>query len=328
MAERLSKDLWRLDIPLIGNPLKNLNSYLLLGSDRSLLIDTGFDQNACWEALNAQLSEIGVDRSRLDVFLTHLHSDHTGLAPRLNHDGCKVYIGDIDGPLVLAGMEDDFWEDMYRDYVANGFSREEIIHLWDSNPAQNDAPKEWSQGFTYLQDGDLIRCGDYTLRCILTPGHTPGHMCLYCEDEQWLFSGDHVLFRITPNICRWLNVADSLGDYLESLDRIRELPVKKLLPAHREITGDLIQRIDQLKTHHDNRLQDALQIVTKQPGCTAYEIAAHMAWSIRSRNWREFPLIQKYFAVGETLSHLDYLHIRGRVTAREEGGVFRYYPVP
>ena len=40
MAERIETDLWRLDIPLVGNPLKNLNSYLLTG-ERSLLIDTG-----------------------------------------------------------------------------------------------------------------------------------------------------------------------------------------------------------------------------------------------------------------------------------------------
>ena len=60
MAERLAEDLWRLDIPLAGNPLKNLNSYLLTG-ERSLLIDTGFRQQPCREAMERQLAEIGVD---------------------------------------------------------------------------------------------------------------------------------------------------------------------------------------------------------------------------------------------------------------------------
>ena len=41
MAEQITEDLWRLDIPLVGNPLKNLNSYLIVGQ-RSMLIDTGF----------------------------------------------------------------------------------------------------------------------------------------------------------------------------------------------------------------------------------------------------------------------------------------------
>ena len=80
MSEFLLPGLWRLDVPLEGNPLKNLNSYLILG-ERSLLIDTGFRWPSCREALERQLDEVGVDRNTLDIFLTHLHSDHAGLAP-------------------------------------------------------------------------------------------------------------------------------------------------------------------------------------------------------------------------------------------------------
>ena len=326
MAKLIANNLWQLDIPLVGNPLKNLNSYLLVGEDRSLLIDTGFDQAACWEALNTQLDELGIDRTRLDIFLTHLHSDHTGLAPRLHHDGCRVYIGEIDGPLVLEGLEDSYWTAMYRVYVANGFNWDEITHLWDSNPAQNDAPKSWSHGFTYLKDGDCLHYAGHTLRCILTPGHTPGHMCLYSEEARWLFSGDHVLFHITPNICRWDVMPDALGSYLESLSLIYDLPVDLLLPAHRQETGRLTGRIDELRAHHDRRIRNTLDVVTQRPGMNAYEIAGHMAWSIRSRNWEEFPLNQKFFAVGETLAHLDYLVVRGKLSVRKEGEHFRYYP--
>ena len=68
MAERLAEDLWRLDIPLVGNPLKNLNSYLLTG-ERSLLIDTGFRQQSCREAMERQLAETHVDRDRTGHFL-------------------------------------------------------------------------------------------------------------------------------------------------------------------------------------------------------------------------------------------------------------------
>ena len=74
-------------------------------------------------------------------------------------------------------------------------------------------------------------------------------------------------------------------------------------------------------------LQQALQAVQNEPGLTAYEIAGRMHWRIRSRNWAEFPLVQKYFAVGETLAHLDYLEIRGQVCHRMENEKHRYYPV-
>ena len=67
MAERITSNLWRLDIPLVGNPLKNLNSYLITG-ERSLLIDTGFRQDPCREAMERQLkaaSLLGTSRPEL-----------------------------------------------------------------------------------------------------------------------------------------------------------------------------------------------------------------------------------------------------------------------
>ena len=225
---------------------------------------------------------------------------------------------------MLAGQSEDAWRRMDAAYVQEGFSEEEMDLLWDSNPAKNAGPVPYD-GYVFLRDGDILQRGSHALRCVLTPGHTPGHLCLYEPEARWLFSGDHILFHITPNICRWSGVTDSLGDYLESLKRIRELPVERLLPAHRQQTGDLEQRTRELEAHHARRISDALDAVRREPGRTAYEIAGSMAWSIRCRSWAEFPLTQKYFAVGEALAHLDYLMVRGQVQRREEHGKWRYY---
>ena len=325
MAERVTQNLWRLDIPLEGNPLKNLNSYLIVG-EWSLLIDTGFRWESCRAAMERQLAEIGVDRDRMDIFLTHLHSDHTGLAPTLIRPGCRIYIGRIDGPGVEDAMDDAAWQALYTAYVQDGFTWEEIDHLWDKNPAQGAAPEVWNQ-YQDLEDGDVLSYGGHDLRCVLTPGHTPGHMCLYEAESKWLFSGDHVLFHISPNICRWSSMPDALGSYLESLQKVRDLPVELLLPAHRQETGDLTARVDELTAHHLRRIENAWQTVREEPGLTAYEIAGRMRWKIRSRSWEDFPLTQKFFAVGEALAHLDYLEVRGRIAHREEQGKNRYYVI-
>ena len=323
MAEQITNDLWRLDIPLVGNPLKNLNSYLITG-ERCLLIDTGFREPACREAMERQLAEIGVDRERLDIFLTHLHSDHAGLAPELIRSGGRIFIGRTDG-IRMAGYQDPaVWRTMYTEYREEGFSQAEMEALWNSNPAQNAGPLPYGD-YVYLEDGDILSYGGHTLRCVLTPGHTPGHLCLYGADCGWLFSGDHILFHITPNICRWGGVADSLGDYLNSLERVTNLPVSRLLPAHRAETGDLRRRVEELEAHHERRIANALETVRKAPGLTAYDIAGCMAWSIRCRNWTEFPLTQKFFAVGEAMAHLDYLTARGQVLRRKEWGYYRYF---
>ena len=326
MAERIAKDLWKLDIPLVGNPLKNLNSYLILG-ERSLLIDTGFRQKPCMEAMERELEEIGVDRDNMDIFLTHLHSDHSGLAPELIRPGCQIFFGAVDGKRLYRNQHNpDFWKANYSSYVLEGFPEEEMEYLWTENPAKNASPKLYDE-YTFVEDGHELVYGDHHLCCILTPGHTPGHMCLYDKHYKWLFSGDHVLFHITPNICRWAWAEDSLGDYLESLKKVRELEVDLLLPAHRQETGDLTARTLELEAHHARRVQEALETVRREEGLTAYEIAGRMSWSIRSRNWEEFPLTQKYFAVGEALSHLDYLAVRGKVESRMIDGKHRYFIV-
>ena len=323
MAEQLARDLWRLEIPLEGSPLKTLNSYLIRG-ERSLLIDTGFRWPSCRAACERELAETGADRDLTDIFITHFHSDHVGLAPELIRPGCRILIGEVDGPGVADYMDESCWQNLYARYIQDGFTREETDRLRTGNPAQTAAPAVWTQ-YRYLRDGDTLSYGGHTLRCILTPGHTPGHMCLYEPEAGWLFTGDHILFHISPNICRWETMPDALGSYLESLQTVRDLPVELLLPAHRRDTGVLRDRVDELTAHHLRRVEDAWQTVREEPGLTGYEIAGRMRWRIRSRSWEDFPLEQKFFAVGEALAHLDYLEVRGRVFFREEQGKRRYY---
>ena len=293
MAERLAEDLWRLDIPLVGNPLKNLNSYLLTG-ERSLLIDTGFRQQSCREAMERQLAETHVDRDRLDIFCTHLHSDHTGLAPELIRPGCRIYIGEIDSPGVKNASDPSCWKRLYGEYVRDGFTQAEMEALWGDNPAQTAAPL-WREGlYTELQDGAALHYGGRMLRCVLTPGHTPGHLCLYDPARRRLFCGDHVLFHITPNICRWQGVEDSLGDYLSSLDRTAALDTAELYPAHRAETGDLRQRTAELKAHHAGwrtpcgpwRRRRASPPIRSQAGC----VGASAAGTGRIFPWRRSSL--------------------------------------
>ena len=100
----------------------------------------------------------------------------------------------------------------------------------------------------------------------------------------------------------------------------------ELYPAHREETGSLRRRTEELKRHHAQRLSDALDAVRRTPGLNAYEIAARMSWSIRCRSWADFPLTQKFFAVGEALAHLDYLESRGRIRRETRAEKRVYFP--
>ena len=325
MAKRLAENLWQLDIPLVGSPLKNLNSYLITG-ERNLLVDTGFYRDSCREAMYAQLRDVGVDLARTDLFLTHLHSDHTGLSKELHRPGCKVMISTADSQELLARGTDEFWRQRNENYIRDGFSRREMDELWGTNPAR-ETEEELFRDHTCVEEGAVLAYGGYRFECIATPGHTPGHLCLYDREREVFLSGDHVLFHISPNICRWESMPDALGSYLKSLCKVRDYPVELLLPAHRAESGRLRTRVDELLSHHQRRLEETEAALRARPGMTAYETAGAMRWKIRCRGWEDFPLIQKFFAVGEALAHLDHLERLGRVRRKEDNGRVVWYAV-
>ncbi|RAZ61787.1 MBL fold metallo-hydrolase, partial [Klebsiella oxytoca] len=75
---------------------------------------------------------------------------------------------------------------------------------------------------------------------------------------------------ITPNITSWLGVKNSLGDYIQSLYKIKKIPVQLALPAHRKNNINIYDRIEQILIHHKMRLYDTIDILSKKQPLTAY----------------------------------------------------------
>lgn len=327
MPELILPNLYRIPVPLPGNPLRELNAYLLRGKDRCLLVDTGFRQEPCRRALFAQLAELGLGPGDVDVLLTHCHSDHAGLAPEAAGERGVIYVSEPDRALLDRPREEGAarWEGVTRGFAAEGFPPELLDHMAQTNPARSMAPPEGGR-YESLADGQVLEAGGFRLKALLMPGHTPGQMCFWLEREGLMLLGDHVLFDITPNITSWPELPDALGAYLDSLDRIRAYAPVRALPGHRG-PGELAARVDALKEHHRLRLEEAYQVVRTHPGAGAYEVTGHMTWRIRANSWAEFPVAQKWFAVGECMSHLDRLMVQGRVIRRVENGYNRYQAV-
>lgn len=326
MVQEIIPNLYSIPVPLPNNPLKELNAYLVKGPDRSLLIDTGFRLPECKIALESGLAETGVDRSTLDVLVTHIHTDHTGLSVEMAGPGGHVYIGELDYPFTTRAFEEAFWRQMDRRFLGEGFPLSEIQAVSKTNPARVLGPQLDLPLYTAVKDGAVFQIGDYRLEVLSVPGHAPGQLCLWMEAQGILFTGDHVLFDITPNISVWANMDNMLGRYLENLKRVRAYPVKLALPAHRH-SGNLKKRVDELLQHHQARVAETLSIVKKYPGLTAYDITGRMTWDIRAKSWADFPLNQKWFAVGEALAHLELLQKEGLVRRiTREDGTFVYAP--
>ena len=316
---RVKDNIYCAVIPLPNNPLRYVNVYILKG-EKDLIIDTGFNRPECEEALRNALKELGI--SSPDIFVTHLHSDHVGLVPRITGPDTVVYAGETDGEIMNFEVGNLYWSILDELFIRFGFPRAQFGRNTDIHPGRKYV-HDRRIDFTYVKEGDVLEYGGCRLEVICTPGHTPGHMCLYDREKKIFFAGDHILGTITPNITIEICSFNPLKDYLESLEKVDRLDVDLLLTAHGTPVEDMHKRIRELFDHHERRLSEAERILGNR-WKNAFETARDMTWEIDYKNWDAFPAPQKWFATGEAISHLQYLYYSGRAERREENGVYVY----
>jgi glyoxylase-like metal-dependent hydrolase (beta-lactamase superfamily II) len=313
--EEILPSLFRIEVPLPGSPLKATNSYVVKGSDQSLIVDTGWNREDCMAALVSGLRECDVNLKQADFFVTHMHADHSGLVSALAEEGAKTYFGQADAEIIRSSTP-EHWEKMIDFARRCGFPGEQLEKAVGSHPGRRYSPGT-SLNLCILRDGDTISVGDYLFECIETPGHTPGHICLYEPGKKTFICGDHILFDITPNITLSFEERNPLKEYLMSLDKVYDLDVELVLPGHRSIFKDQKERIRELKQHHQTRLEEVISILDRGEQ-NAFQVASQMTWDIGYRSWDLFPPAQKLFAFGEALAHLKYLEEEGDVGRRVE----------
>ena len=316
-VERLGGDLWSIPVPIPDNPLRYVSAYAFGTGEGLVLIDAGWGSDEAWRSLAAGLESIGAGVADVrGVLVTHLHFDHIGLAGRIRQaSGAWIALHPADHALlsrpdfraaeVAVAREADFLRGL-------GASQAEAA-------ASVGTAAEWEK-FTaialpdrLLEDGELADVPGWKLRALHTPGHTPGHLCFMDERSRRLFSGDHVLPRITPNISvQRGDPVSPLEAYLDSLVRTRDLDVDEVLPAHEWRFKGLAARVDAIIGHHERRLAELLAAVRRHPGAAPWQLAGQLTWS---RPWAEYGGQMRIFAVTETAAHLHLLERRGLVTA-------------
>ena len=319
------KDIYQAIFPLTGNPLKSINIFVIKSDELAMIIDTGFNNPENRANMEELIEELNLDLCKTILFLTHLHSDHVGLAKWLADKGIKdIYISGKDGKMVENGIskEDFQWRNIIKNAHFQGLSSENLDI--EDHPGYKNRPKE-AFPHTKISPGLEIAIGGYNFVAIDEEGHTPGMLGLYEKDHKILFCGDHILGKITPNITYWgEDFGDSLGIYLKNIEKIKDLGIKHLFSSHRFLVEDTNERIDELISHHDHRLKDVLDIIKKLEKATTTEITQKMHWDIRAKDWNDFPDSQKWFAVAEAAAHLKHLVKISKVKEEVVDGVGYY----
>ncbi len=320
MFEKLAENIFCIKIPLPDTPLKSLNSVVFKSDDRNLVVDTGLNHDDCFDAMENGLKALDIDRNKTDFLITHFHADHFGLLARLITADSRLYFNRPEAEILETWGN---WEPTLELAKINGFPEDKLRPALESHPGYKYGTS-WIPEMQLLQDNDEITVGEYKLQCIETPGHTPGHICLYEAKNKIFISADHILGDITPNIQGWEDDETALADYFRSLDKVYPIDVDLVVPGHRSIFSDFKGRIKALKAHHIERLEEVESIISAGP-CNAYQTAAKMHWDIRAKTWDDFPVAQKWFATGEALAHLHYLEQEKQITKRTIDGLIFFF---
>ncbi|MFZ3415623.1 MBL fold metallo-hydrolase [Arthrobacter sp. 3Tela_A] len=310
-VEMVREGVWSIPTAIPDNPLRYVMAYAIATADGLVLIDTGWDSPESWTDLTDGIDQTGhTVEDVTDVLLTHSHLDHHGLTGRVvERSGARVHMHALESSSLMALQG--------ASGRGNGWFTQ---HGMPEDPAtvtefENHAGY-FIAAYTRMKPGDLdlvdlsIPVGALpSLRAIWTPGHTAGHMSFLLEDEKLLFSGDHLLPRITPSV-NWMSgqLGNPLGDYLASLARVAELDADEVLPAHEYRFEGAVERAGQLLLHHSHRLEEIECEV--DDGATTWQITRAISWS---RGWETLTGPMRQMAMSETLAHLEHLEFMSRV---------------
>jgi glyoxylase-like metal-dependent hydrolase (beta-lactamase superfamily II) len=273
----------RIEIPT-PFPVGSMNCYLIEGSPLTL-IDTGPKTSESLATIQQALQNLSFDLSDIEqILITHSHIDHIGLAAqfvrereRIHDNPAEVWIHYRDANALIN-------YEKHAEIYMDSFVRLIATSGVPKNEAQKLDPKRLIEYYMSLResvptartfkDKASFKTGVGEITAVWVPGHSSGSVCYVCDEQQVIFSGDHILGDISSNPSISFDSSERIGmlTYLKSLDRISSREGYTALPGHREPIFDVKSRIEALRAEYDDKFQQAADSLTHNPQ-TVYELS-------------------------------------------------------
>ncbi len=302
----LSPGIRALKVAMPGGHIPYSLCYLIEDARGAMhIIDPGWSSDDNWASLLRAIaaSGHGVD-DVASVVVTHLHPDHLGMADRVRAASGAA--------LVLHEREQAALEAMAGRAPAE--SAEHRFDLWGV-PADRVPELDVTAGRPPMDaqlpadvlvgDGQLLDIPGRAIQVVLTPGHTPGHICLVDAEDGLVFTGDHVLPTIHPGLgLGGATATNPIGDYLASLERIAVFDEHEVCPGHEYVFRGLAARCATTAEHHLRRSREVSERLRIDGDPTVWQVASELTWTSGWANLNGFFLLS---ALAQTAMHLEFV---------------------
>jgi glyoxylase-like metal-dependent hydrolase (beta-lactamase superfamily II) len=317
---------FRLVLPLDIHGVPSLSAYLLTASSGDTLVDCGIAARepkggaADGTSLLAEaLASCGSSFDQLArVVITHAHIDHFGLAGEvIRRSGAELWMhASTDRDLAKYDDPEEAVDRRTVMLADHGLYGELLTET--SSGLRDWLPVMPSVGWptTVLHGAESFTAGDRAWEVVHTPGHSPGHICLWSAGDRLLCSGDHLLQGVSPPVTfeRGFEV-DPMGSYLDSLAKVVELAPALVLPGHGPPFPDGARRAAAIEAGKRRRLDQVLELIDARP-MTVTELTAELYRTTLTA-------AQRHFVMAEILADLAYHEVRGGAErVRRADGVF------
>jgi len=319
MIDEVLRGIYKIQVPLPIPVVGSMNCYVLKDRKRSLVVDPGMAHEMCYRAVTTGLGEIGIDLEETDFLITHHHVDHFPLVARIMKKGSKIYGNSIEAQIIEKIASGAILPILSRFLHSMGFPEENPERVLSELLGEEyRALNPWP--FHFIENGSHIIKGSRSFRCILTPGHSPGHTCLYQSDSKLLIAGDV----FSPVLFFFTDTDNPLRSHFASFTNLNLIGASTILPGHGDILTDIKQTTERLVTHHKERNSEIVRALSDR-SMDAYEVANRLAVGTQgSGNWNNLPAILKFIATRDCFAHLVHLEADDWVRKNSHAGRMVY----
>ena len=281
-----------------------VNVYFIEEKDGYVMIDCGVNGSEYQELLETKMKSFGLSYENIKLLIgTHMHSDHIGLSSTLREKGIPfaLYKNSVE---FIEGYND--WSIRFKklkEYAKKEGAPKSFLDDIDQIETPIYAGKI-SKPDVLLEEG-IIKNVNRNIEIIFTPGHDRTEISILDNPSQILFSGDHILPKITPFIPLEDAGDDMLEKYTSSLDKVYNLEQKLIAPGHGALIEKPYSRIEQMQLHHKKRSDKIIDLIGN---------SKFSGWEIVNLLFpRKLDELNLRLAFQETMAHLIYLENKGLI---------------